>query len=166
MYIGYATAIAGIVQCNWLTLTKVWLYAYTPTWVFAITMLVLVIYLVTSGVEGMKGVLPVSLLGIGMLLILCAFIFHMVDYRRLLPVAATPWSDIGLASIQASGAFLGFELLLRWLSLTEGAPRQVLLHLFIGNGLVTGFYIFLFCLCIMFFGDKEIPMISEPVLYL
>ncbi|WHX98249.1 GerAB/ArcD/ProY family transporter [Neobacillus sp. DY30] len=111
LYILYCLWMFVIVLINYIEVMQTWVFPIVPTWVFSISILLLVIYGVTGGLRVIVGACFFSIILSVWMLGVIGFPLRFSDYHHLLPVMESSISSILKGTHKMTLTIIGFEIL-------------------------------------------------------
>jgi spore germination protein (amino acid permease) len=110
-YILYCLWMFVIVLINYIEVMQTWVFPVVPTWLFSISILLLVIYGVTGGLRVIAGACFFSFLLSIWMLGLIGFPLRFTDYHHLFPVMESSIPSILKGAHKMTLTIIGFEIL-------------------------------------------------------
>jgi spore germination protein (amino acid permease) len=111
LYILYCLWVFETILINYIEVMQTWVYPHVPTWLFSISILLLVIYGVTGGLRVIVGACFFSIiLSVGMLGLI-GYPLRFADFHHLLPVMESSMTSILKGTHKMTLTIIGFEIL-------------------------------------------------------
>jgi spore germination protein (amino acid permease) len=110
-YILYCLWIFVTVLINYIEVMQTWVFPHVPTWLFSISILLLVIYGVTGGLRVIVGACFFSVILSAWMLGFIVYPLRFADYHHLLPVMESSITSILKGTHKMTLTIIGFEIL-------------------------------------------------------
>jgi spore germination protein (amino acid permease) len=111
LYIVYCLWMFVIVLINYIEVMQTWVFPIVPTWIFSISILLLVIYGVSGGLRVIVGASFFSIILSVWMLGFIGFPIRFADYHHLLPVMESSITSILKGTHKMTLTVIGFEIL-------------------------------------------------------
>jgi spore germination protein (amino acid permease) len=111
LYILYCLWIFLIVLINYIEVMQTWVFPNVPTWIFSISILLLVLYGVTGGLRVIVGACFFSIILSVWMLGFIGFPLRFADFHHLLPVMESSIISILKGTHKMTLTVIGFEIL-------------------------------------------------------
>ncbi|KGX91402.1 hypothetical protein N781_04500 [Pontibacillus halophilus JSM 076056 = DSM 19796] len=166
LFIIYFSIVVALILLLFSRLINLWILTNTPPWVVSGIMLLICLYLAYEPIQVIARVCTfVSAL---LVLLLLTLVITVQDLKivYLFPMFHEGIKPILIASTDAIISMLGFVVLFFAYPYTKGSHKSKLLTLSLANAFVVGFYLISVLIVYTFFSTDEIPLVSEPILFL
>jgi spore germination protein (amino acid permease) len=165
-YILYFLFTAYLINQSYLFAFSKWVFPNSPTWGILILLLIIGIYLGKENIRTVTRFFQFSFWAFLVIFIFSIEAFQQVDWKFLLPIAHTDFSNILKGSYISYYFLHGFEsLLVVYPFVKESHSKKIKSSIF-SILFITIINLFTVTLCFAFFSDKEMKLIPEPTIYL
>lgn len=111
LYILYCLWVFVVILINYIEVMQTWVFSTVPTWVFSISILLLVIYGVAGGFRVIVGACFFSILLSFWIVSLIGYPLRFAEFHHLLPVLESNLASILKGTHKMTFTLIGFEIL-------------------------------------------------------
>jgi spore germination protein (amino acid permease) len=124
------------------------------------------VYLVISDLRIIARFLVFASFWFGTIFFLVYWGLQKANYLYILPIDEAGWINILKAIYNSTIDMLGFELILVAYPFIEGTDKDKLKAASLGIWMTVTLYVLITFTCLVVYSPEEVPLISEPVIYL
>jgi spore germination protein (amino acid permease) len=154
-----------IILNNYIEVIQTWVFPIVPSWVFSISILLLVVYGVTGGIRVIAGAGFFSIILSVWMLIFFGYPLRFVDFHHLLPVMESNITSILKGAYKMAITLVGFEILYIVYPFLEDR-KQVQKYAHLGIAASNILYLVLMLLSISYFSPGQLENTNWPTLSL
>ncbi|GLX67826.1 GerAB/ArcD/ProY family transporter [Paenibacillus glycanilyticus] len=163
-YYAFSGFVVTALYCNTL---KRWMFVITPDWMILMMLLLICGYAATSSLKRLAFISQSFMLFPVICFLLIAFsCLYGMETRNLLPVLSEGWTPVMKGIYFAFSAYVGYDLLLYAFPYVKGGKRKVLGIMSLANTCTMLFYIVVSLICTTMFGQKQLLLIPEPIVFI
>jgi spore germination protein (amino acid permease) len=165
LYILYCLWVFETILINYIEVMQTWVFPNVPTWLFSISILLLVIYGVTGGLRVIVGACFFSVILSLWMLGLIGYPLRFTDYHHLLPVMESSITSILKGTHKMTLTIIGFEILyIVYPFLKEKGKVTKFAHL--GIAATNLLYLIIILITICYFSPGQLENTIWPTLSL
>ncbi|MBU8919015.1 GerAB/ArcD/ProY family transporter [Neobacillus sp. 114] len=163
LFILYVLTMAITVLRSYIEIVQVWMFPLLKTWPFALVLLLIVYYVVTSGFRAVTGICFLAVVFPAYLILTFFVPIEFSNFRNLLPIFDHSIYDMAKSIKGASLSFSGFEYLLFYYPFIKNpASSQKYAHY--GNLFTTLLYLLIMIVTLAFFDQEYLKIVIWPTL--
>ncbi|MBP1931858.1 GerAB/ArcD/ProY family transporter [Ammoniphilus resinae] len=166
LYTAYFLLVAGLSAVLFSELINSWILTNTPRWAILCLFIGTAYLLARENIRIMARFYVLTSIFIILLVLLVLMAYTNVEIRYVFPIGQSGIKNIFLGSQHAIIAMIGFEMILVIYPFVQNNTKGMLQKTIIVNTLVTLLYTFFVFTSLIVFSPEEIPLVSEPILYM
>jgi spore germination protein (amino acid permease) len=165
LYIFYCLCMFVIILYNYIEVMQTWVFPTVPTWLFSISILLLVVYGVTGGLRVIAGAGFFSIILSLWILSIIGYPLRFVDFDHLLPVMESNITSILKGAYKMGITLIGFEILYMVYPFMENR-KKVIKFAHLGVAATNILYLVVMLLTIIYFSSGQLENTIWPTLSL
>ncbi|NYE04009.1 spore germination protein (amino acid permease) [Bacillus niacini] len=165
IYIFYCLGMFVVILNNYIEVIQTWVFPTVPTWLFSISILLLVVYGVTGGIRVIAGAGFFSIILSVWILSFIGYPLRFVDFHHLLPVMESNITSILKGSYKMTITLIGFEILYIVYPFMEDR-KKVIKYAHLGVAATNILYLILMLLTLSYFSPGQLENTNWPTLSL
>jgi spore germination protein (amino acid permease) len=154
-----------IILYNYIEVMQTWVFPTVPTWLFSISILLLVVYGVTGGLRVIAGAGFFSIILSLWILSIIGYPLRFVDFDHLLPVMESNITSILKGAYKMGITLIGFEILYMVYPFMENR-KKVIKFAHLGVAATNILYLVVMLLTIIYFSSGQLENTIWPTLSL